>query len=103
MSARCTELRPDIGAYDDNRRTLYEVLTGMGFTCVKPTGAFYMLVKAPDGDSEAFSERAKALNLLLVPTDSFGCPGFVRLSTCVDPAMIQRSLPAFRLLAEQTL
>ena len=62
-----------------------------------------MLVKAPSGDSEAFSEQAKALNLLLVPTDSFGCPGFVRLSTCVDPEMIRRSLPAFRTLAQQTL
>ena len=62
----------------------------------KPEGAFYMMVKAPGGDAHAFSERAKKENLLLVPADSFGCPGFFRISTCVDPAMIQRSLPAFR-------
>ena len=61
-----------------------------------PEGAFYMMVKAPGGDAHAFSERAKKENLLLVPADSFGCPGFFRISTCVDPAMIQRSLPAFR-------
>ena len=68
----------------------------MGYECVQPEGAFYMMVKAPGGDAHAFSERAKKENLLLVPADSFGCPGFFRISTCVDPAMIQRSLPAFR-------
>lgn len=97
--ARSTQLRPDMEAYDRNRQLLYRELTDMGFACVKPTGAFYMLVKAPDGDSISFSDRAKALNLLIVPTDDFGCPGFVRLSTCVAQDMILRSLPAFRALA----
>ena len=94
--ARATGLRPDLEAYDKNRHTLYNALTEMGYECVKPEGAFYMMVKAPGGDAHAFSERAKKENLLLVPADSFGCPGFFRISTCVDPAMIQRSLPAFR-------
>ena len=97
--ARSTRLRPDMEAYDRNRQLLYKELTDMGFACVKPTGAFYMLVKAPDGDSLSFSDRAKELNLLIVPTDDFGCPGFVRLSTCVGHDMILRSLPAFRTLA----
>ena len=98
--ARNTELRPDLETYDQNRITLYTELTAMGFRCVKPQGAFYMMVEAPDGNSEGFSDRAKELNILAVPCDGFGCPGFVRFSTCVSPAMIQRSLPSFRKLAD---
>ena len=97
--ARNTALRPDLKTYDQNRVTLYTELTKMGFRCVKPQGAFYMMVAAPDGDSEGFSDRAKELNILAVPCDGFGCPGFVRFSTCVSPEMIQRSLPSFRKLA----
>lgn len=97
--ARNTELRPDLKTYDQNRITLYTELTKMGFRCVKPQGAFYMMVAAPDGNSEGFSDRAKDLNILAVPCDGFGCPGFVRFSTCVSPEMIQRSLPSFRKLA----
>ena len=100
MVARNIDLRPDLVTYDHNRMTLYTELSRMGFRCVKPQGAFYMMVEAPDGDSEGFSDRAKALNILTVPCDGFGCPGFSRFSTCVSPAMIQRSLPAFRKLAE---
>ena len=96
-----TQLRPDMASYDRNRLRLYLDLTDMGFRCIKPKGAFYMLVEAPDGDSEAFSDRAKEKNLLLVPADGFGCPGFVRLSTCVSYDMILRSLPAFRALAAE--
>ena len=98
--ARCTELRPDLKTYDHNRVTLYTELTKLGFRCVKPQGAFYMMVETPDGDSLGFSDRAKALNILTVPCDGFGCPGFTRFSTCVSPEMIQRSLPAFKKLAE---
>ena len=98
--ARCAEVRPDIRAYEENRSILYDALTGMGFTCVKPTGAFYMLVKAPSGDGEEFCTRCMARDVLIVPTDSFGCPGFCRISTCVSPEMIQRSLPKFREVAE---
>ena len=98
--ARNVHLRPDLAKYDQNRITLYTELTRLGFRCVKPQGAFYMMVEAPDGDSLAFSDRAKALNILAVPCDGFGCPGFVRFSTCVSHRMILRSLPAFEKLAE---
>ena len=97
--ARCTELRPDLETYDHNRMTLYKELSKLGFRCVKPQGAFYMMVQSPDGNSEGFSDRAKALNILTVPCDGFGCPGFTRFSTCVSPEMIRRSLPAFKKLA----
>ena len=98
--ARNTDLRPDLATYDRNRVTLYDELTKLGFRCVKPQGAFYMMVAAPDGNSEDFTQRAKALNILGVPCDGFGCPGFVRFSTCVSHDMILRSLPAFRKLAQ---
>ena len=99
--AHCTEVRPDIEVYDENRKTLYAVLTEYGFRCVKPHGAFFMLVEAPDGDSVTMSERAKERNLLIAPGDDFGVPAFCRISTCVCPDMIRRSLPAFRALMEE--
>ena len=96
---RCAGERPDLAAYDENRRLLYGSLSAMGYECVKPQGAFYLLVKAPGGDSMAFSEKAKLQhNLLLVPADGFGCPGYLRLSYCVAKDMIERSLPAFKAL-----
>lgn len=98
---RCASERPDLAAYDENRRLLYGSLTAMGYECVKPQGAFYLLVKAPGGDSMAFSEKAKLQqNLLLVPADGFGCPGYLRLSYCVAKDMIERSLPAFKALLD---
>lgn len=99
--ARCTDLRPDISAYDRNRMKLYDELTAIGYRCVKPKGAFYMLVEAPDGDSQGFSDRAKAHNVLIVPTDGFGCPGFVRISTCVSYDMLVRSIPLFKTIWEE--
>lgn len=98
---RCAEEMPDLQAYDENRKLLYHSLTEMGYKCVYPDGAFYMIMKALGGDAEEFSERAKLeQNLLLVPTTLFGLPGYVRLSYCVSNDMIKRSLPAFKRLIE---
>ena len=97
----CAEERPDLVAYDENRNLLYNSLTEMGYECAKPDGAFYLFVKAPNGDANAFSEKAKLEhNLLVVPADGFGCPGFFRLSYCVSNDMIRRSLPAFKAMIE---
>ena len=97
----CAEERPDLVAYDENRNLLYNSLTEMGYECAKPDGAFYLFVKAPNGDANAFSEKAKlGHNLLVVPADGFGCPGFFRLSYCVSNDMIRRSLPAFKAMIE---
>ena len=94
---RCAGERPDLRAYEENRDLLYGSLTEMGYECVHPDGAFYLLVKAPGGDSKAFSQKAMLeQNLLLVPGDGFGAPGYLRLSYCVSNDMIRRSLPAFR-------
>ena len=98
--ARCAHLRPDLEAYDQNRKALYEGLKALGYEMAKPQGAFYLFVQAPGGDAKIFSEKAKALNLLVVPGDGFGCPGYFRLCYCVTPETIQGSLPLFRQLME---
>ena len=96
--ARCTDLRPDLAAYDRNRQALYDGLVEAGYTVAKPDGAFYLFVKAPGGDANAFSEFAKGYDVLLVPGDGFGCPGWFRLCYCVSYEQIQKSLPIFRKL-----
>ncbi len=93
--ARCATLRPDLQSYDRNRRLLYEGLISLGYECAKPDGAFYLFVKAPGGDANAFSEKAKQKDLLVVPGDGFGCPGYFRVCYCVSENQIKRSLPVF--------
>ena len=98
----CAGERPDLAAYDENRNLLYNSLREMGYECAKPDGAFYLFVKAPNGDANAFSEKAKLdYNLLVVPADGFGCPGYFRLSYCVSNDMIRRSLPSFRAMMKE--
>ena len=99
--ARCAGLRPNLEAYDRNRKALYEGLTAMGYEMAKPDGAFYLFVKAPGGDAVAFSEKAKKKDLLLVPGDGFGCPGYFRICYCVSYDKIIRSLPVFKQLIEE--
>ena len=98
--ARCTHLRPDLEAYDKNRRALYDGLVAAGYEVAKPDGAFYLFVKAPGGDANAFSEYAKTKDVLVVPGDGFGCPGWFRLCYCVSYDQIVRSLPVFREMME---
>lgn len=98
---KCLGQTSDISIYDENRKLLYNGLKEMGYECVYPKGAFYLFVKSPEADANAFMEKAKALNLLIVPADSFGCPGYVRISYCVDPEMIKRSFKAFQALMDQ--
>ncbi len=85
----------DVGEYRKNRDLLYDALTSYGYECVPPEGAFYLFVKALEEDAVAFSERAKKHELLLVPSDSFGVKGYVRISYCVSRSVIEKSLPAF--------
>ena len=98
--ADCMDVKTDVEFYDRNRKLLYESMKDMGFECVKPEGAFYMLVKAPTGDDAEFSAAAKKFNLLIVPATSFGCPGYVRMAYCVSNEMIHRALPALQKLAD---
>ena len=94
--ARCAQIPPDLDSYDKNRRTLYEALVEAGYQVAKPQGAFYLFVKAPEGDGEAFSQRAKERDLLIVPGKDFGCPGYCRLCYCVPYEKILKSIPIFR-------
>lgn len=98
--ARCQGMTSDVSVYEKNRNTLLSALTSYGFKCVRPDGAFYLFVRSPEPDANAFCERAKQYDLLLVPGDDFGCKGYVRIAYCVSPAMIARSLPAFEKLAK---
>lgn len=90
----------DISVYERNRDVLVKALLSYGYTVVKPDGAFYLFVQSLEPDSDAFAERAKQFELLLVSAKSFGVEGYVRVSYCVSPDMIERALPAFKALAE---
>lgn len=91
----------DVDIYKRNRDILYNGLTEMGYECFKPEGAFYMFVKALEEDSESFCQKAKEEDLLIVSATDFGCPGYVRISYCVDEEMIKRSFKAFKRLKEK--
>ena len=97
--ARCLEEKTDVTFYDENRSRLYEGLTKLGFTCIKPEGAFYLWVKSPVENEEEFVNEGKKFNLLMVKGSAFGCPGFVRLAYCVSHETVEHSLPAFAKLA----
>lgn len=101
MIARCQGITSDVSVYERNRDLLVGALQKCGYTCVQPDGAFYLFVKSPEPDANAFCERAKKYNLLLVPGDDFGCKGYVRIAYCVSNDMIRRSLPSFEKLAKE--
>ena len=97
--AECVNKTSDISVYKENRDILYKELSELGYSCVKPDGAFYLFIKALEDDAEAFCMRARKHELLLVAGDGFGCPGYVRISYCVRTDQIKKSIPAFAKLA----
>ncbi|MBQ8525994.1 MAG: pyridoxal phosphate-dependent aminotransferase [Clostridia bacterium] len=101
MVPYCIGKTSDISIYKKNRDLLCNALTEYGYKVVRPDGAFYLFVKTLEEDSRAFCEKAKAHDLLLVASDSFGMPGYCRISYCVSTDMIERALPAFKALAEE--
>ena len=101
MLVRCAGATSDIEEYRKNRDLLYSELTDAGYECVPPDGAFYLFVKAPDGDDRMFSEIAKKYDILIVPGSDFGGAGYVRISYCVDNDMIRRSLPVFKKMMDE--
>lgn len=101
VCAACLGKSGDISRYRENRDLLYHALRSFGYECVEPEGAFYLFVKSPLPDAKAFCERAKKYELLLVPSDSFGVEGYVRISYCVKRETIERSLPAFEKLIKE--
>ncbi len=98
--AKCIDAEVDVNVYKKNRDVLYNHLTSIGFSCIKPEGAFYLFPKSPIEDDKEFCNTAKKFNLLLVPGSAFGCPGYFRISYCVSYDKIENSLPAFTKLAK---
>ena len=96
----CVDEVSDCSVYKDNRDMLVSNLTRLGFECANPKGAFYVFMKSPIESAEEFSDVLKTYGLLVVPSDSFGVKGFVRLATCVSPDLIKRSIPAFEKIAK---
>ena len=96
----CVDEPTNVEAYAENRRALTEGLSALGYEFIEPQGAFYLWVKALEPDANAFFERAKSFELLPVPSDSFGCPGWVRVGYCVSKETIVNSMPAWKKLAE---
>ncbi len=86
----------DMSVYERNMNILYNELTALGFECVRPGGTFYIFPKALEEDAKAFCRKALAYDLVLVPSDSFGVPGFFRMAYCIDTEKVERSLEALR-------
>lgn len=101
VAARCAGQTSDVSVYQTNRDLLYNGLTGMGYSCVKPAGAFYLFPQTLEPDDCAFCERAKKYDLLVVPGADFGAPGHMRISYCVQTETIRRALPLFAELEKE--
>lgn len=91
----------DMSVYEKNKEILYRELKALGFTCVEPGGTFYIFPKALEEDAKVFIEKAKKYNLILVPGDSFGCPGYFRMAYCIDTDKVERSLDALKEFVEK--
>ena len=101
VAAECDGLTADLSVYQTNRDLLYRGLTGMGYTCVEPGGTFYLMLKSPEPDAAVFCERAKGYDLLMPPTDEFGCPGWCRIAFCTTTGQVEKALPVFERLARE--
>ena len=99
--AKCLGQTGDLAVYKENRDIFYKNLTQYGYTLAKPDGAFYLFLKSPESDANAFCEKAKKYEILIVPGDDFGFPGYVRISYCVATETIKNSLPGFKKLIEE--
>lgn len=99
--ARCLDEKTNLAFYDENRKMLYEGLKALGFSCIKPEGAFYMWVKSPDEDEAKFVAAGKKYNIIMVKGSAFGCAGYVRMAYCVSHETVKNSLKAFEKLAAE--
>lgn len=86
----------DLKVYETNMKLIYDELMRLGFTCVKPGGTFYIFPKALEEDSVAFCQKALKYDLILVPADTFGAPGYFRMAYCIDTEKVERSFEALR-------
>ena len=98
--AKTVDLTSDLSVYEKNMNLLYDELVSLGFEVVKPGGTFYIFPKALEEDAKAFCEKAKKYDLMLVPSDSFGCPGYFRMAYCIATDKVERSIAALRKFVE---
>lgn len=98
--AETCDLTADLSVYETNMNLIYDELIDLGFTVVRPGGTFYIFPKALEDDAKAFCEKALKYDLILVPADSFGCPGYFRMAYCIDTEKVKRSLVALRKFVE---
>lgn len=101
--SKCLDEKTDVEYYNKNRELLYGSLTRLGFTCIRPQGAFYLWVKSPMADEQEFVDAGKKYNILMVKGSAFACPGYVRLAYCTSYEKIERSIAAFEKLAKDVL
>ncbi|MDE6976327.1 MAG: pyridoxal phosphate-dependent aminotransferase [Lachnospiraceae bacterium] len=90
------DITSDMSVYETNMNLLYKELTELGFSCVKPGGTFYIFPRALEEDAVAFCKKALKYDLVLVPSDTFGLPGYFRMAYCIDTEKVERSLEALR-------
>ncbi len=100
--AKVLDKTADLGVYETNMKILYKELVDLGFTCVKPGGTFYIFPKALEEDAKAFCNKALQYDLVLVPGDTFGAPGYFRMAYCIDTEKVERSLHALRRFVSET-
>jgi len=100
--AEVLDLTSDLSVYETNMNLIYNELVDLGIEVVKPDGTFYIFPKAPEADAKAFSKKALAYDLILVPADTFGAPGYFRMAYCIDTEKVERSLPALRKFIKET-
>ncbi len=91
--SRVLDQTSDLSVYETNMNLLYDALVGLGFQVVKPGGTFYIFPKALEEDANAFCMKAKKYDLILVPSDNFGVPGYFRMAYCIDTEKVKRSIP----------
>lgn len=95
------DLTADLSVYETNMNILYDELKALGFDIVRPGGTFYMFPRAMEEDAVAFCKKALRYDLILVPSDSFGVPGYFRIAYCIDTKKVERSLAAFRRFVQE--
>ena len=99
--AKVLDKTSDLSVYETNRNLLYQALVEMGFSVVKPGGTFYIFPKALEEDAKAFCMKAKEYDLILVPADGFGCPGYFRMAYCIDTEKVKRSIPVLKRFVQE--
>jgi aspartate aminotransferase len=92
----CVDMTADLSVYEKNMNLIYNELKDLDIKVVRPNGTFYIFPKAPEDDAKEFSKKALKYDLILVPADTFGAPGYFRMAYCIDTEKVERSLPVLR-------